>query len=464
MSHAAAESPPSPPIPQQLSGFAGYPRQRCEVYRAHRFADHAAFVGDLRDRGMIARGAGRAYADSALNEGGAVVVQDRLSRLLDFNAETGEVTCEAGVTLAELIEVFLPRGWFPRVTPGSAHVTVGGAIAADVHGKNHHRAGAFSSCVVWFDLMLADGTSVRCTSAADDDHADLFDATVGGMGLTGVITAARIRLQRVASAYVRSVEERAGDLDALLEAMGRADAWPYSVAWIDCIARGGKLGRGVAIMGDHAGADELPPTLRRDPRRVVSGTRWGMPAAAPPFLLNRLTVGAFNAAYFRRHGRGESLTHYRPFFYPLDGIANWQLAYGKPGFVQYQMVIPDEAGPRPVVDILERIAASGRASFLAVLKRFGPAGRGLLSFPRPGLTLALDLPRPDAALRELTRELDRVTLDHGGRVYLAKDAFLDETTFRAMYGELDRFLDVKRRVDPEAVFRSSQSRRLGIMP
>ena len=448
--------------PTRLGGWGRYPVVRCHVFRPERRAAVAETLGAKAASSFIARGLGRSYGDAALNADGGVIVHDRLDRILDFDPATGELACEAGVSFADIIRWWLPRGWFPPVTPGTKFVTVGGAIAADVHGKNHHRDGTLSAFVRELTLLTADGETLRCSR---EQRPDVFWATVGGMGLTGMILDARLRLRRVESAWLRVDYRKSRDLDETLGVFAASDAGSlYSVAWIDCLARGSAMGRAVIMHGDHAGATDvhaegrLPygPPGRGDARVSVP---WNVPGA----LLNPLTVRLFNTAYYARHRDAPGqLVGIERFFYPLDGIGHWNRLYGRRGFVQYQVVLPTDESRRGLIALLERLSGSGRPSFLAVLKRLGPANAGMLSFPREGYTLALDLPvRP--GLVEFLGELDRLVLERGGRIYLAKDATATPEAVRAMYPRLDEFRAVKARLDPRGVISSSLARRVGIV-
>ena len=350
---------------------------------------------------MLPYGNGRSYGDSNLNPGGILLDTRWMNRFIAFDASTGVLSCEAGVLLSDILRLCVPQGWFPSVTPGTRFVTVGGAIANDVHGKNHHRAGSFGNHVLQFELLRSDGSRLVCSP---DRNADWFAATIGGLGLTGLISWAQIQLQRIAGPFIDSETVRFRSLDEFFE-LSRASehGWDYTVSWIDCASAGRRLGRGLFSRGNHApagaGAVEAPTSLTDEPRRRV-------PFTPPISLINGLTLKAFNWAYFHRqrddHVRARQ--HYAPFFYPLDAVLEWNRIYGPRGFYQYQCVVPDADALRSVRRLLETIAVSGMGSFLAVLKQFGAAAsRGMLSFPMPGTTLALDFPnrgeRPAPAVR-----------------------------------------------------------------
>jgi FAD/FMN-containing dehydrogenase len=395
---------------------------------------------------VLPYGNGRSYGDSNLNPGGILLEMRPLSRVIEFDAESGVLTCEAGMLLSEILTYCVPRGWFPMVTPGTRFVTVGGAIANDVHGKNHHRAGSFGNHVLQFELVRSDGTHRLCSPT---QNADWFAATIGGLGLTGVITWATLQLRRIFNPYVVSETIRFRSLEEFFElsAASEADS-EYTVSWIDCAFSGKRLGRGLFNRGNHAGEDvdlSLVPNAQRtgtEPRPLR------MPFSPPVSLINSFTLKAFNLAYFHRQ-RGDHahlVQHYRPFFYPLDALLEWNRIYGPKGFHQYQCVVPDAHALRSVRQLLETIAASGMGSFLAVLKQFGtPASRGMLSFPTPGTTLALDFPNRGARLHRLFEALDRIVLDAGGRLYPAKDGRMGPAIFKAGY---PRWQEFQGYVDP----------------
>ena len=412
-------------------------------------------------------GLGRSYGDSCLNLDRELVDCRRLNRILAFDESTGILRCEAGMSFADIIDVFLPKGWFLPVTPGTKFVTVGGAIAADIHGKNHHRDGSFSNFTLDFRLLTPNDEVLLCSPTL---HPEIFWATVGGMGLTGVILSARLKLRRVDSAYVFVDFHKAPNLEDALATMEASDEqYEYSVAWIDALATGKTMGRSVLMRGHHAPASELPARLRNLPSgtgdhpTLPTRPKWNLFIDFPSGALNRLTVKAFNTAYYAVHRTApRQLVGFEKFFYPLDSIHQWNRMYGKRGFVQYQIALPQASGRAGLLTILDRLARSGRVSFLAVLKRFGDGGQGLLSFPLRGYTLALDIPVA-RGLVPFLHELDRMTLDHGGRIYLAKDAVLRAEDFAAMYPKLEAFRAIQRKLDPQQLFSSSLARRLKIV-
>ena len=443
-----------------LSGWGRHPVLDCRVERLRRREE----LPGLLDRGatLIARGNGRSYGDAALNPE-LTMSMLAMDRMWAFDAGTGLLDCEAGVLLADILETFLPRGWFPPVVPGTGLVTVGGMIAADVHGKNHHRDGTFGAWVESLTLATADGAIRECSRA---ENADLFRATLGGMGLTGVILSARFRLRPIETAFVMAETRAARDLDETMALFEESRDWPYSVAWLDCLARGRGLGRAVMTRGAFMERGALPPRLASNPLRPSPAGRFRVPADAPSALLNRFSIRLFNELCYRR-GRGRARSGARPvpfdrFFFPLDRIEAWNRLYGRRGFVQYQCVLPKGESEAGVAALLERVAASGQGSFLAVLKLFGPAGEGLMSFPTEGYTLALDFPLR-CGTRALLDGLDGITHRHGGRVYLAKDACLAPERVREGYPRLGAFEAVRAEsAGAPPRFASELSRRLAL--
>ncbi|MZF87931.1 FAD-binding oxidoreductase [Streptomyces sp. SID5643] len=429
------------------------------LIRPRSYEEAAAAVRDCGARGGIPRGLGRAYGDAAQNAGGSVLDMTALDRVHAIDADGGTVLCDAGVSLHRLMEVLLPLGWFVPVTPGTRYVTVGGAIGADIHGKNHHVSGSFARHVLALELLTADG-EVRTVIPG----TPLFDATAGGMGLTGVILTATIRLQPVETSLMSVDTERATDLDDLMARLAATDhRYRYSVAWIDLLARGAATGRAVLTRGDHAPLDALPARLRRDPLAFRTSRLPATPAILPEGLLSRTTVGLFNELWYRKAPRSRTgqLQRISGFFHPLDGVPHWNRVYGRGGFVQYQFVV-GHGREDALRRIVRRISERRCPSFLAVLKRFGESDPGWLSFPVPGWTLALDIPAGLPGLGAFLDELDEEVAAAGGRVYLAKDARLRPELLAAMYPRLDDFRELRARLDPCGVFVSDLARRLSL--
>ncbi|MDE2255710.1 MAG: FAD-binding oxidoreductase [Betaproteobacteria bacterium] len=398
--------------------------------------DRAAALPDGAGRSLLAYGRGRSYGDVCLNRDGVILHTRGLDRWIRFDRQSGVLSCEAGVTLREILQLVVPQGWFLSVTPGTREVTVGGAIANDVHGKNHHAAGTFAHHLRGFELLRSDGARLDCTPAR---HPDWFAATVGGLGLTGLVTRAELQLAPVANAYLDVQTLRFHDLDEFWELNAEAERlWPYTVAWLDCAARGASQGRGVFSCARHAPSQpDLP--LFRERRRTMPFT--------PPFsLVNPLSLRAFNGLYWHKARTRRALSHYVPYFYPLDAIAHWNRLYGRAGFYQYQCVVPPSTMREAIAELLARIAASGQGSFLAVLKTFGSKpSLGLLSFARTGATLALDFPNRGAVTQHLFQDLDVIVRSAGGALYPAKDARMPPDLFRQAYPRLQDFTSF---VDP----------------
>ncbi len=391
----------------------------------------------------------RSYGDAGLNRQGPVINMTRLDRCIAFDAETGILTAEAGITLAEILRLFATRGWMPAVFPGTAHATLGGAIAADVHGKNHEKVGTFGQHVLSIELTGPDGVP---RTIGPDAEPDVFRATFGGMGLTGIITAATIQLVPCPSGAMRVNEKRCPNLDTFMDAF-ETQSSPYSVGWIDAVAQGDRMGRGILETAEFA--DPVPFKPRRAARTL--------PFDAPNFLLSPPVVRVFNTLYYTRIPK-EGRSWRRPlegFFFPLDGIGNWNKLYGKRGFHQFQCVLPTDIARTTLRDMLTMISGSGLASPLAVLKSLGEGRAGHMSFPMAGYTLAVDFPNSDKSMR-LIGDLTGMTESAGGRIYLAKDALCEADRIPVMYPELESFQEVVRKVDPDGIFETDLSRRLNL--
>ena len=430
----------------KIYGWGRYPQQ--DAYM-HAPASCASLeLTAKQQNNVLARGMGRSYGDSAnaLN----VLQTTYINHFIEFDKATGKLTAEVGITLREILEVIVPSGWFLPVTPGTSYVTLGGAIASDVHGKNHHLAGTFGQHVRSLNILLGTGEVVTTSS---QQHADLFHATCGGMGLTGIIISATIQLLPVSSSLISQKTIKADCIEEACEVFESNSDATYSVAWIDCLSKGKGLGRSVIMLGEHSEQGGL----EMDTRQKVS-----VPFSTPSALLNSLTMKAFNTAYWHKSKHNLSQTvGLMPFFYPLDAVGEWNRLYGKKGFVQFQCVVPKPDGVVNMRRLLTEISASGEGSFLAVLKQFGTANENLLSFPTEGYTLALDFMVSEAALKTV-RKLEDMVVEMGGRLYLTKDAVMLESTFKATYPNWEKFEVVRKQYGAIGKFSSTQSKRLGL--
>lgn len=442
---------------EKISNWGNYPQIESEMSDFETVEELRSQLGESKI--VIPRGNGRCYGDSALAP--QIISTLRYDKILAFNQETGLVKCQSGVMLSDLLDIFVPRGWFPMVTPGTKLITIGGAIASDVHGKSHHLTGSFCDQVLGIELMLPDGSIKSCSPK---ENKELFAMTCGGMGLTGVILNATFRLRAVETAYMRETAIKAPNLDAVMDLFEKSNDYSYSVAWIDCLSHGDDLGRSIIMFGEHVLAGELDNQRRSaKPLQLSSGLHLNVPFMFPNCALNKLTMKSFNIAYYNKmlQPQHTRIVDYNSFFYPLDAIDNWNRIYGRRGFTQYQFVLPTEAGRSGLRAILKRIAESGMGSFLAVLKLFGEQD-GFISFPMKGYTLALDFPiRP--GLFSLFQELDKMVMEYGGRLYLAKDCRMGKELFFSGYSNAAEFregLKLMRTGGPK--FESLQSSRVGI--
>jgi len=406
--------------------------------------------------GVIARGNGRCYGDASLEQN--TISTLKYDKILSFDTEKGIFECQSGLTLDRILEVIVPQGWFLPVTPGTKFITVGGAVASDVHGKNHHLDGAFSAHVLEMDVLLADGSTLTCSTT---EHSDLFWATCGGMGLTGIITRVKFDLKKIETSYIRQKQIKAKNLEELIKLFDEYQHYTYSVAWIDCLKKGESFGRSILMLGEHATISELPDNKKSNPLALPKKKQITFPFNLPSFVLNQFTVKAFNFLYYGKNFKREinNVVSYEPFFYPLDAILHWNRGYGKPGFVQYQFVLPLES-KQGLIDILNRISDEGLGSFLAVLKVFGKQD-DLISFPKEGYTLALDFPVRDGLFKFLD-ELDEIVLKFGGRLYLSKDARMNSEIFWRSYENAPRFVEIIKKYNPQFKINSIQARRLNI--
>jgi FAD/FMN-containing dehydrogenase len=419
-----------PKSQHRFESWGKYPSFEAEQVSLHWQQDFPLKIN--RNGKMLPVGIGRSYGDVCLLDQGTLLTTRGLDKLLYFDEESGILRCEAGVTLAEILDFSVPRGFFLPVTPGTKYVTVGGAIANDIHGKNHHIVGTFGSQLLRFELVRSDGTHLLCSAS---ENPEWFAATIGGMGLTGLITWAEIRLRRIVSRKVRYQGTKFVGIDEFVALSHASTEVEYTVAWIDCVARGRNFARGIFMQADHC---DKPEELA-----ASKAPRLTFPVNLPKFALNRYSVGLFNTLYYGKQfgKRKNALMDYEPFFYPLDSILEWNRVYGRSGLLQFQCLIPWEQGQQAgILRILEAISASGLASFLAVMKVFGDVpSPGLLSFPKPGITLCLDFPIGNQKSFALYRRLADITLEHGGRMYSAKDALMTAAQFQAFYPESAAF-------------------------
>ena len=399
------------------------------------------------DKSFIPYGNGRSYGDSALAEN--IIYCKPYNYFLDFDEEKGVLHCQSGVLFSEIIEAFVPRGWFLKVTPGTKLITIGGAIASDVHGKNHHVEGCFSSCVEEFTLMLPNGEIITCKKGDE-----LFFATCGGMGLTGIILDAKIYLKKVNSKTINQTTIKTKNLKETFEAFEKYSYLPYSVAWIDCLAKAENIGKCLLMVGDFANDGKLDFKEKK---------KLNIPFNFPSFALNNLSVKAFNWLYYKKAPNGESKqkVDIDTFFYPLDAINNWNRIYGKGGFTQYQFILPKEVSFDGLKQILGEISNSGKGSFLAVLKLYGKANENYLSFPIEGYSLALDF-KIEKGLFELLDKLDEIVVKYGGRIYLTKDVRVSKETFEKGYPDIEKFRNLRKEYGMDKKFQSLQSIRVGI--
>ena len=449
--------------PHLLTGWAGTAPTPATVVEPHDRDALAAVLGQAPARGVVARGLGRSYGDPAQNAGGLVALTTGVSGIHHLDLEAGRVTVDAGTSIHDLIRWLVPLGWFVPVTPGTRQVTVGGAIASDVHGKNHHVVGSWCEAVEALTIVTPANGRQQITPTS---HPDLFWATAGGMGLTGIVLDATIRLARIETSLLAVDTDRTPDLDTTLALMDEGDhRYDYSVAWIDLMATGRSTGRSILDRGRFAPLDRLSARQQRDPLAFRSKALATFPGGLPASLINRATVRAFNEAWYRKAPvrRRDHLQTISAFFHPLDMVDRWNRVYGPQGLLQWQCAVPPTATD-DLRWIVDQLAASGRPSFLAVLKRFGPGNPGPLSFPMEGWTLALDVPAgPDPELASLLDRLDDRVVAAGGRIYLAKDSRLRPELLPAMYPRLDHWRKVRADADPDGRLASDLGRRLGLL-
>ncbi len=418
--------------------------------------DYEKEIASKLAQSSIPHGNGRCYGDASLSA--EVINTLRYDKVLAFDELNGIITCQSGLLLSDLLQIIVPRGWFLPVTPGTKFITIGGAVASDVHGKNHHVDGSFSRHIISMSVLTGTGETFICSAA---NHSDLFWATCGGMGLTGIVLDVKFRLKRVNTAYIRQRQIKARNLEEVMDLFEENSASTYSVAWIDCLKKGKSFGRSILMLGEHANSDEVRRDKVLEPREKALLT---VPFYFPSFVLNGYSMKVFNALIYAKNYKKtmDSVVHYDGFYYPLDSILSWNKIYGKKGFVQYQFVLPLAASKEGLTNILRRISGHGTGSFLAVLKLFGEQD-DLISFPMKGYTLALDFPiRP--GLFEFLDELDHIVAQYGGRIYLSKDARMKKEIFWSTYPRAGEFQEIIKRYDPQNRFVSRLSERLTLKP
>lgn len=438
----------------KICGWGRYPIIESAVTGVRCAGDVSRALSECRS--LIGRGNGRSYGDAALNSERILSLLPS-DRFINFDAESGRVECEAGLLLADLLAFTVPRGWFPPVVPGTKQVTIGGMIAADVHGKNHHRLGTIGKHVESLRLCLSEGEVVTCSRQS---NAELFEATLGGMGLSGIILSANIKLLPVMSAHIRQQVIKTPNLDETMRLFSEQDESTYTVAWIDCLANGTAKGRSLFFCGEHAAIQDLPKDMQTAPFTFRRRQTFAVPFDAPSWLLNASSIRLFNTLYYHRTRPAERIIDYDRFFFPLDALGDWNRLYGANGLLQYQCLLPTDEAAEGLRRILDITAGEQRGSFLAVLKRLGPGGR-FLSFPKEGYTMTLDFPESPATAKTLS-QLDDVLRDFGGRVYLAKDARAPRDLVEKGYPDIEKFRELRRRIDPQRKLRSLLSERLGL--
>ncbi|WP_020531113.1 FAD-binding oxidoreductase [Flexithrix dorotheae] len=435
---------------KKVTNWGNYPVIHVEE-KQFSFQNELSEINHIKGN-IIARGLGRCYGDASLGDN--IISTLKFDKVLSFSKETGEIECESGVSLADILDFSVPSGWFLPVTPGTKFVTVGGAVASDVHGKNHHVEGSFSNHVIHIKILLSNGEIVIC---GPNSNKELFEATCGGMGLTGLIISVKFKLKQIETAYISQKQIKANNLEEIINLFQEHKEATYSMAWIDCLKKGRNFGRSILMVGEHAKKSEIK---KKDPLILPSKMKLSIPFNFPGFILNTFSIKSFNFLYYHKNTKRtiENIIPYEPFFYPLDSILNWNRMYGKNGFVQYQFVLPLENSHKGLIDILTRISKKGMGSFLAVLKLFGKQ-ESLISFPMEGFTLALDFPIKKG-LFEFLNELDKVVLNYGGRIYLTKDARMNSEVFWNSYPNINQFLSIVNKYNPEFKYSSLQSKRL----
>ncbi len=440
-------------IKEKISGWGGYPTEIVNINYPNNIQE---IINEIKKGNTIARGNGRAYGDSAQNKDKTINMKN-FNKILSFDKNSGILEVEAGVILEDIINTFLPKGWFPYVTPGSKFVTVGGLICADVHGKNHHKEGSFRNYVEWIDIINAHGDILRCSRK---ENEELFEWTIGGMGLTGIIIRAAIKLRSIETSWIKEKTYIANNLDEILDIFEKTKSSTYSVAWLNANKRKNNKYQSLIMTGEHALINELDHSKRLNPLKLIKRKGIKIPFYFPNWFLNILLVRIFNLIYYflNKNSRKEKLKYWNNYFYPLDNILEWNKIYGKKGFVQYQCVIPLQKSKIGLEEILDEIQKSKADSYLTTLKRFGKQD-GNFSFPMEGYTIAFDFPT-NKKVFDLLDKLDKITLKFGGRFYLAKDARMKKNTFKDSDERIKNFIEFRNKNNSFNKFKSSQSLRL----
>ncbi len=438
-----------------ISGWGGYPVQKAKVVYPENIEQ---ILIEVKKSELIARGNGRAYGDSSINEKNTVNMK-YLNHIISFDNHSGILVVETGILLNDIINTFLPRGWFPYVTPGSKFVTVGGLIAADVHGKNHHKEGSFRNFIEWFEIVNSKGEIKKCSR---NENSDLFEWTIGGMGLTGIIVRAAIKLRPIKTSWIKQKTLVAKNIDQTLEIFENNMNVTYSVAWINSTKKMDGIGQSLIMLGEHASIEDLDKKKIQNPLKIRSKKNKNIPFYFPNWFLNKKLIKLFNSIYYfiGKNTSKEKLVYWDDYFYPLDTILGWNKIYGRKGFVQYQCVIPLDKSKEGLVELLKEIDKSNVSSFLSVLKRFGDQESNF-SFPMKGYTIALDFPVNQDTL-DLLEKLDEITLKYNGRFYLAKDARMKKEIFKKSDERIKNYIKFRDQNDSNKNFKSSQSLRLDL--
>ncbi|MFM2363969.1 MAG: hypothetical protein RLZZ316_2871 [Bacteroidota bacterium] len=437
---------------KEIANWGNYPVMESDERNFQFIEELQQVVAQKKE--LVARGNGRCYGDASLAN--TTLSTLKFDKVLSFDTGSGVFECQAGILLSDILDIIVPKGWFLPVTPGTKYITIGGGIASDVHGKNHHVDGSISNHIIEMDVLLADGSIATCTPTL---LADLFEATCGGMGLTGIITRVKFRLKKIETAYIKQKQIKARNLEHILQLFEEYKDYTYSVAWIDCLKKGSQFGRSILILGEHAITSDLNDAQKKKALQLPKKKQINFPFNLPSWVLNQFTVKAFNFLYYGKNFKKEinNVVSYEPFFYPLDAILHWNRGYGKKGFIQYQFVLPLHA-KEGLIEILQAISNEGLGSFLAVLKVFGKQ-ESIISFPTEGYTLALDFP-VRKGLFEFCDQLDQLVLKHGGRLYMSKDARMQPSVLQASYPQLSKFISIINKYNPKHKFASVQSKRL----